>query len=517
MLAKTYTCALMGIDGYPVEVEVDITSSLPSFDLIGLPDPSVREARDRVRSAIKNCGLEFPLKRITVNLAPADLKKEGSSYDLAIAVGILIATDQVPAGDNISNLFFAGELSLDGKVRKIPGALAMASSLGKPAFGNHVKLFVPRENAAEASLIENIEVRGVDTLKQLVSFLKGEGTIPQYHPDWTSFYREVDLQEDMNDIKGQGNAKRALEISAAGNHNLLFYGPPGTGKTMLARRLPSIMPQLSTEEMLDITRIYSVAGKLSPSCPLVTRRPFCAPHHSASVAGIIGGGRIPQPGEVTLAHLGVLFLDELPEYKREVLEALRQPVEDQRVTVTRSAATLQYPAAFTFVASMNPCPCGNYGDPRHHCRCSHYQIQKYHSKLSGPLLDRIDLQVEVPRLDYSELEMDNSKIEASQVVRERVEKTRAVQKNRFYRTSNLTNGGMSSKQLKKYCILTKEAKQLAKDAFTRLGLSMRGYDRILKVARTIADLDRSEEIEAVHLAEAIQYRRLDGFIEGTTR
>jgi len=513
MISKTYSCAVIGIEGYPVEVEVDITSSLPAFELIGLPDPSVREAKERVRSAIKNCGFEFPLKRITVNLAPADIKKEGSAFDLAIAIGILISTGQIPEGEFLKRTVFVGELSLDGSLRKISGALAMAYSLSKCQSSKGVQMIVPLDNAPEASLIETINVRGADTLKEVFSYLIGKTNIPVFTPELERIMKTQFNDNDLEEVKGQENAKRALELSAAGGHNLLFYGPPGTGKTMLARRLPTVLPQPSLEEMLEISRVYSVAGKLNSDTPLVTWRPFRTPHHSSSTAGIIGGGRIPRPGEVSLAHRGVLFLDELPEFKREVLEALRQPLEEQNVTVTRSAATLNYPSDFIFAASMNPCPCGNYGDPFHLCRCSQSQIQKYHSRLSGPLLDRIDLQVEVPRVDYTELEQ-KSLPENSAKVKQRVQSAREIQQKRFKNERINSNAEMSTRQLQNYCILKDEALQLAKTSFQRLGLSLRAYDRILKVARTAADLEGYEIICPHHLAEAIQYRNLDRLFEG---
>lgn len=511
MLAKTFSCAVLGIDGFPVEVEVHISSGLPAFELIGLPDPSVREAKERVRSAIKNSGLEFPFERITVNLAPADLKKEGSAFDLAIAVGILASTGQIPNGEQLEQTVLAGELSLDGKVRRISGALPMASALGQVTNFQGCQMIVPADNAPEASLIDKIGVRGAQSLEEIIAHFNGQIEIPRHEPDLENLASPPPEGTDLSEVKGQENAKRALEVAAAGGHNLLFYGPPGTGKTMLAKRLPTLLPEPSLDEMLEITRIYSVAGLLKPDRPLVTWRPFRSPHHSSSTAGVIGGGRIPRPGEVSLAHRGMLFLDEIPEFNREVLESLRQPLEDREVTVTRSAATLKYPADFVFAASMNPCPCGNHGDPRHQCRCSHYQIQKYHSRLSGPLLDRVDLQVEVPRLEYSELEKNTSS-ETSAQVRKRVEKTRQLQRERFKKTKVRTNAEMSSRQVQKHCTLEEEARQMAKDAFNRLGLSMRAYDRILKVARTIADMNGCEVIQPDHLAEAIQYRSLDRFM-----
>ena len=508
MIAKVFSCAVLGIDGCPVEVEVDISGrGLPSLDLIGLPDPSVREAKERVRSAIRNSGFRFPDTRVTVNLAPADLKKEGPGFDLAIAVGLLIADGQIPYEDKIKQTVLVGELSLDGTLRSIPGSLAIASSMLKKGSQTN-ELFVPHANAREASLIDGITVRGVKTLQELINHLTDEEHIPVTEPDIETMYHENIQGIDMEEVKGQENAKRAMEIAAAGAHNVLFYGPPGTGKTMLARRLPSILPEPSLDEMLETTRIHSVAGKLPPETPLLTNRPFRCPHHSSSSVGIIGGGKIPRPGEVSLAHRGVLFLDELPEFPREVIESLRQPLEDRLVTITRAAATLQYPADFIFASSMNPCNCGFFGDPRHPCRCTNAQIQRYRAKLSAPLLDRIDIQIEVPRLDYSVIETKTVP-ESSAVIRERVKVARARQTARFKGSKIITNSEMGPRQVKKYCPLNNEARALAKQAFNRLGMSMRAYDRILKVSRTIADLESSEEIAAHHLAEAIQYRNLD--------
>ncbi len=507
MIAKIFSCAVLGIDGFTIEVEVDISGGLPAFDLIGLPDPSVKEARERVRSAIRNSGFEFPLSRITVNLAPADIKKEGPAFDLAIAVAILIASGQIPYTQNLHHAVIVGELSLDGNLREIPGTLAIASSY---ANNNQPQtdLFVPACNAEEASLIKNIQVRGVESLEQMVDYLIGKLDIPITTPKPEQVNQNDQQILDMSEIKGQENAKRALEISAAGAHNLIFYGPPGTGKTMLARRLPTILPPPSLDEMLEITRVHSVAGKLPAGTPLITERPFRSPHHTSSMVGITGGGKIPRPGEVSLAHRGVLFLDELPEFNRELLETLRQPLEDRNVTITRSAATLQFPADFIFASSMNPCPCGNFGDPRHACRCSHYQIQRYRSRLSGPLLDRIDIQIEVPRMDYTDLEKPTA-AENSATIRERVQKARLMQTHRLQGSNTITNSEMNPSQVKKYCALNTEGRALIKQAFNQLGMSMRAYNRILKVSRTIADLEGSENIETSHLAEAIQYRNLD--------
>lgn len=505
MLATVNTLTLTGLEAKPVTVEVDIQNGLPAFEIVGLASTAIKEARERVRAAIKNSGFNFPNRKIIVNLAPADLKKEGSHFDLAIAVGIILASgqleNQLPA-----SFFLAGELSLDGSVRSVPGVLPMALELASSPADSY--LVIPADNNSEAALVTEVQSYQLTHLQDFLDFI-AESKPLQTVPRDKSGLSHCSPQEllDFCDVKGQENAKHALQIAAAGLHNVLLIGPPGGGKTMLARRMPGILPEMSREEILQTTRIYSVANLLTPASPLINRRPFRAPHNSASAASIIGGGRVPRPGEISLAQNGVLFLDELPEFSRDVLEALRQPLEDKTVTIARAQATYTYPAEFSLIASCNPCPCGNLGSDLE-CQCTPLQIHKYLGKISGPLLDRMDMHVEVPRVNYEQLR-DNSCGENSRGIRERVKEAREIQAQRFGHDDISLNSQMRPAEVKKYCRLDKESEDLLKNVFNRLQMSARSYDRILKVARTIADLERSPNIKAQHVAEAVQYRSLD--------
>lgn len=506
MLAKIYSAAVLGIDAYIVEVEAHLESQLPAFSTVGLPDSAVRESRERVNAAIKNSNLPFPQKRITINLAPADVKKEGSAYDLPIAIGILAASGIV-SQDHLDDYVLLGELSLDGSLRPIRGALPIAVEISKNL---HKGMVVPVENASEAAMAQDIKVYPVGSLSEAVAFFNSEISIEPFQVSLAEIFSSSrHYTIDFQDVKGQEHVKRALEVAAAGGHNIIMIGPPGSGKTMLAKRFPTILPDLTLAEALETTKIHSVAGLLPSHTPLIATRPFRSPHHTISDAGLIGGGQVPRPGEVSLAHHGVLFLDELPEFKKNVLEVMRQPLEDGVVTISRAALSLTYPAQFMLSSAMNPCPCGYATDPTHECSCTPQQIQKYLSRISGPLLDRIDIHIEVPTVKYSELSSDQVG-ESSKTIRMRVENAREIQLNRFKDKKHIfCNARMESKDIRQYCQIDQQGEELLKMAITKLGLSARAYDRILKVARTIADLENSETIKPQYISEAIQYRSLD--------
>ena len=506
MLATVISSAVLGIDAYIVTVEVDVADGLPAFSTVGLPDSAIKESRDRVTAAIKNSGFYFPPSRITANLAPAHIRKAGSAFDLPIAIGVMAATNQVESM-NLESTMILGELALDGIIRSIQGGLPIAIAAKHHGIQN---LVLPAENAKEAAIVEGIKVYPVESLTEAATFLNAVNDISPVPPTLNTTTEKTDTASylDLIDVKGQEHVKRAVEVAAAGGHNLIMIGPPGSGKTMIAKRIPSILPELSIEESLETTKIQSIIGILPSDTPLVTNRPFRSPHHTISDAGLIGGGNVPRPGEVSLSHNGVLFLDELPEFRRNVLEVMRQPLEDGSVTISRAAASLTYPANFMLVAAMNPCPCGFFSDPNRECKCSPNQIQTYVSRISGPLLDRIDIQVEVPAVKYAELSAEVSG-EQSAVVRERVEAARRLQHQRFEGTTIHANANMESKQIREYCKIETQAQDLLRVAINQLGLSARAYDRILKVSRTIADLDKNPSIEALHVSEAIQYRSLD--------
>lgn len=505
MLSKLFSSATYGIDAYIVEVETHVEKQIPSFTIVGLPDNAVKESRERVTAAIKNSGFDFPRNKITVNLAPADIKKEGSSFDLPIAIGILAATEVII--DPLDEFIFLGELSLDGKLRSIKGALPISVEAKKRGIK---KIVLPKESAEEAAIVDGVDVYGVETLQEVVQFVNKEKTLTKTVTDKENLFSLVNIyQIDFSDVKGQQNVKRALEVAAAGAHNIIMIGPPGSGKTMLAKRIPTILPPMSFEEALETTKIHSVAGILPGEKALVTERPFRSPHHTVSDAALVGGGSFPRPGEVSFAHHGVLFLDELPEFKKNVLEVLRQPLEDSKVTVSRSKLSLEFPANFMLAAAMNPCPCGYFTDPSKECTCSPPQIQKYMAKISGPLLDRIDIHIEVPAVRYKEISSE-LKSETSQEIRLRVMKARKIQLERFAEMKYIfNNGDMGSREVRQFCKLDENCSELIKTAMNKLGLSARAYDRILKVSRTIADLEESDEIKPQHISEAIQYRSLD--------
>lgn len=510
MYAKVQGASLLGIEGILVDIEVDLANGLPQFQIVGLPDSSIRESKDRVRAAIKNTGYSFPMNRITVNLAPADVKKEGSGFDLPMAIGILLASQQISLSSliNLQQTLFIGELSLDGSIQSVHGILPMAIAASEMGMKT---LIIPKENLLEAKMVENIEVYGFSHIHEVIPFLSEGKMSSEHYQEWNEKQQPASVAEleDFLEVKGHYQVKRAIEVAVAGMHNLLLIGPPGSGKSMIAKRIPSVLPEFTWSERLEVTKIYSVAGKLDQH-QLMNHRPFRNPHHSISVGGLIGGGSIPKPGEISLAHRGVLFLDELPEFPRSSLESLRQPLEDGKVSISRARATYVFPADTMLVAAMNPCKCGYFGAnvPNHECQCTPLEVQRYRSRVSGPLLDRIDIQIEVPWVNIQTLR-NKEKEKSSKEMRETIAKARKFQKKRFQGQSIAFNAEMNAKQVSQYCVLDPDAEGLLRETFDHFGFSGRSLDRIMKISRTIADLEESDRIQLAHLAEAMNYRVLD--------